>query len=46
MFCFVKMKGGPSRISLPFTTVSLPSLPASTEVAPGFEPVLQKLNHG
>ncbi len=32
----LKMKGGPSRISLPLTTLSLPSLPASTEVAPGF----------
>ena len=32
----VKMKGEPSRISLPLTTLSLPSLPASTEVAPGF----------
>ena len=32
----LKMKGAPSRISLPLTTLSLPSLPASTEVAPGF----------
>jgi len=30
------MNGDPSRISLPLMTFSLPSLPASTEVAPGF----------
>ena len=32
----VKMNGDPRRISLPLTTFNLPSLPASTDVAPGF----------
>ncbi len=33
---FVKTKGGPSKIWLPLITFSLPSLPASTSVSPGF----------
>src|SRR3954462_2374436 len=36
MLSLLKMNGEPSWISLPLITFSLPSLPASTEVAPGF----------
>src|SRR5258705_2829986 len=36
MLSLVKMNGEPNRISLPLTTLSLTSLPASTDVAPGF----------
>src|ERR1700726_2904551 len=36
MLSLVKMNGEPNRISLPLMTLSLPSLPASTEAAPGF----------
>jgi hypothetical protein len=36
MFDLSKMKGEPSRTSLPLITWSFPSWPASTEVPPAF----------